>query len=66
MKKTSNKKQMAIEFACAVIWIVLAVNGFAQKKTLAWLYLVCAVTFIVCGIIYLVRYLREKKEGHDE
>ena len=64
-KKKVNLAAMIINCICAVVWNVNLIVDFAYGYTNSVsfvLHIICAIAWDVCAVVWILRYLKSKKE----
>lgn len=65
-KRKTNLTVVIINCICAVVWnINLFVDlAYGYTNTVSFvLHIVCAIVWDICAVVWILRYLREKKEN---
>lgn len=65
-KRKTNLTVVIINCICAVVWnINLFVDlAYGYTNTVSFvLHIVCAIVWDICAVVWILRYLRDKKEN---
>ena len=65
-KRKTNLTVVIINCICAVVWnLNLFVDlAYGYTNTVSFvLHIVCAIVWDICAVVWILRYLREKKEN---
>lgn len=65
-KKKANLTVVIINCICAVVWnLNLFVDlAYGYTNTVSFvLHIVCAIVWDICAVVWILRYLRDKKEN---